>query len=145
MKTLELIYFSLVVALLTLSGCSKNGNNNEETVNIETITFSPSIKGWELYSWTDGNRWNYSILMGTDRLKSYAEVTENLIKVSGKDSLKLLLDKLPAGEEIHWTGKGWLKTIWNSNYGRLSLPDEDIVIEIKSFCSRKGLMLIILE
>lgn len=140
-----LVSISLIITLLSLSGCSKNVNNNEVNLNIDTITFSPSMKGWELYSWTDANRWNYSLLMGTDRLKSYAEVTENLIKVSGEDSLKLLLDKLPAGEEIHWAGKGWLNTTWNSNYGTLALPDGNTVNEIKSYCNLKGLVLIILE
>ena len=72
---------------------------------LDTISFSHSMKGWELYSWPSESDWNYSILIGTNRNKTYQEVTTNKISVVGKDSLKILLDKFPANEQIFWIGK----------------------------------------
>ena len=103
------------------------------------------MKGWELYSWPNGNDWNYSVLPGTNRLKSYNEVIENKIVVLGIDSLKMLLDKLPAKEEIFWIGEGWLKRIWGTEYRDLSLPDSIIIKDIKNYCSQKELILSIVN
>jgi hypothetical protein len=99
------------------------------------------MKGWELYSWPNGNDWNYSILVGTNRTKSYNEVTTNKIVVCGKDSLKMLLDKLPENEYIFWIGEEWLKSCWGNDYGDLSLPDNKTINEIKTYCEGKKLVL----
>jgi hypothetical protein len=99
------------------------------------------MKGWELYSWPNGNDWNYSILIGTNRLKSYEEVTTNQIIVFGKDSLKLLIDKFPENEQLFWIGREWLERCWGSNYGDLSLPDENTINEIKEYCVQKKIVL----
>jgi hypothetical protein len=98
-----------------------------------------------LYSWPNGNDWNYSILKGTNRLKTYNEVIKNKIIVLGIDSLKMLLDKFPKKEEIFWVGEGWLKRIWGTDYGNLSLPDSKIIDEIKNYCTQKELVLGILQ
>jgi len=107
---------------------------------IDTLTFAPSFKGWELYSWPTGNDWNYSILMGTNRSKTYQEVITNKIAVLGKDSLKILLNKMPAKEEIMWFGKrageGW---------ENLSFPDNNTINEIKNYCIQKELILHVLQ
>lgn len=110
--------------------------NNDK---LDTITFSPSMKGWELYSWANGDDWKYSILMGTNREKTYDEVVANEIAVIGKDSLKMLLDKFPAQEEIFWRGKG------TGEWTNLSLPDEYTVNEIKNYCQQKNLFIHIME
>ena len=110
MKTLKIILiFSLIVNSLCLTDCSK-GSDKEvhsiDKIDLETISFDHSMKGWELYSWPNGNDWNYSILVGTNRIKSYEEVTTNGIIVLGLDSLKMLLDKLPENENLFWIGSG---------------------------------------
>jgi hypothetical protein len=145
MKNLQiLIILSLISASCAFIRCSK-GNNNEmhpvDLINPDTISFHHSIKGWELYSWPNGNNWNYSILVGTNRTKSYNEVTTNKIIVFGKDSLKMLLNKFPENEYIFWIGKKWLKSCWESDYGDLSLPDIKTINEIKQYCTEKKLVL----
>jgi hypothetical protein len=139
-----MILFSLISSSFALIRCSK-GNNNEiqpvDLINPDTIAFYHSMKGWELYSWPNGNNWNYSILVGTNRTKTYDEVTTNKIIVFGKDSLKMLLDKFPENEYIFWIGKGWLESCWNGNYGNLSLPDNKTINEIKEYCASKKLVL----
>ncbi|HEX3008856.1 MAG TPA: hypothetical protein VHO90_14705 [Bacteroidales bacterium] len=103
------------------------------TFNLDTLTFDHSMKGWELYSWTQNNTWNFSILVGTNRNKTYTEVIENDFKVKGVDSLKLLLAKLPAKEEIFW--------MENVEGQRMVLPNEQTIDEIKTFCEQKQLLL----
>lgn len=112
-------------------------------IDFDTVSFLPSMKGWELYSWPNGNDWNYSILGGTNRTKSYKEVTTNTFIVAGKDSLKMLLDKIPDNEFIFWAGTGWLENCWSGDYGNFSLPDSNTVNEIKEYCIQKKLNLTI--
>jgi hypothetical protein len=113
MKTIRIIIlFSLISATFALYGCSK-GNNNEmhpvDLINLDTISFNHSMKGWELYSWPNGNDWNYSILVGTNRTKSYSEVTKNKIVVFGIDSLKMLLGSFPKMSTYSGSVKNGLK------------------------------------
>jgi len=103
------------------------------------------MKGWELYSWPNNDDWNYSILEGTNRVKSYDEVTSNSIVVSGKAPLKQLLDKFPENESIFWMGQKWLENSWSGSHANLSLPDNKTVDEIKDYCSKKKLGLNINE
>lgn len=136
--TLIFIFYSFA-----LLNCTKDKNRNSDpvkTLTLDMISFNHSDKGWELYSWPNGNDWNYSILPGTNRLKSYEEVTTNKIIVPGKDSLKMLLGKLPENEQIFWISETWLKNIWGNNYGSLSLPDQNTVDDIKTFCNQRKLM-----
>ncbi len=112
-------------------------------IDYNTIHFEHSMKGWELYTWPNGNDWNYSIIVGTNTLKSYNLVTENQVKVTGIDSLKKVLEHLPQGEEIVWIGEGWLSQIWSDDFRDLMLPSEDIILEINQYCQNKGLLLMI--
>lgn len=101
----------------------------------ETPAFTHLMKGWELYSWPEGNDWKYSILPGTNRAKSYKEVTANKTTVAGKDSLKLMLDQFPANEYISWIVRV------QGDGGNLALPDQATIDEIKNYASQKELEL----
>ncbi len=136
---------SLIVASFLFTTCSKENNQGNNTSKLDTLTISHSMKGWELYSWPNGNDWNYSFLEGTNRVKTYKEVTENKIVFTGIDSLRMVLDKFPAKEYIFWIGRGWLSDIWHENYGNLSLPDSNTVNEIKSYCIKRDLILVVNE
>ncbi len=140
MKNLKiLIIVTLFVTFYSFIKCSDENSKDSETIKFDTLSFSHSMKGWELYSWPDENDWNYSLLIGTNRLKTYYEVTSNKIVVFGGDSLKMLLNKLPKNEEIIWIGEGWLIRNWGSNYKDLSLPESKIINEIKDYCNQKEL------
>ena len=112
-------------------------------VNYDIINFEHSMKGWELYTWPNGNDWNYSVIVGTNTLKSYNIVTENPVAVTGIDSLKKVLEYLPQGEEIVWIGEGWLSQIWSDDFRDLMLPSEDIIFEVNQYCQNSGLLLMI--
>jgi hypothetical protein len=110
-------------------------------INFDKVAFEPSVKGWELYSWPNGNDWNFSILPGTNRLKSYNEVTENRFIACGIDPLKLFLARIPENEQIFWIEQNWLKQIWHDSYGDLCLPDKQMIIEIKDYCLSNNLVM----
>ena len=139
MKTTLFISIFLVVGSIA---CQKRTDNltTAKSSLLDTVSFSQSMKGWELYSLRSGNNWLYSILMGTNRGKSYDEVALNNVKVIGTDSLKMLLAKLPANENILWRGTGWIPTASGDHYN-LTLPDISTVNEIKDFCAQKGLII----
>lgn len=145
MKNFNIFLIVLFMPFI-LFNCSKSTDNEYPPVkklNLDSLTLESSLKGWELYSWQNGNDYNYSLLIGTNRLKTYEEVISNEITVFGIDSLKLLLAKLPEGEYIFWVGKSWLSSIWKENYKNLGLPDEKTVNEIKAYCIQKKLQLVI--
>ena len=136
----------IILASFGCTNCSKDPDQELKPIqglNLNTLSFEHSMKGWELYSWPNGKEWEYSILLGTNRLKTYEEVISNKIVVCGKDSLKMLLDKFPAKEYIFWIGQGWLGNIWHESHGSLCLPDSVTVNEIKEYCKKKGLELMI--
>jgi hypothetical protein len=127
----------LLGLLMLFSVCTKNFTPFQKPtnqINLNALTFPHSMKGWELYSWPMGNDWNYSILIGTNRLKSYEEVKTNKVIVTGEDSLKMVLDKFPANEMITWIGPGWIERCWDDNANDLSLPPQEILNDIKEYC-----------
>ncbi|MBN1116114.1 MAG: hypothetical protein JXA77_02850 [Bacteroidales bacterium] len=149
MKNLHVLFLVSVMFTSTFFlSCSEKTVEDYTPVHqlsFDTIYFESSMKGWELYSWPNGNDWNYSIVIGTNRLKSYEEVTMNMYMVHGKDSLKLLLERFPKNEQISWVGEAWLERCWGSDYGNLSLPDKNTVNEIKDFCTKINLQLLVGE
>ena len=62
-----------------------------------------SMKGWELYGWraSDGT-WRYSLLAGTNRLKTYEEVTGADASLKGVEALEKALDGLAEGQAVIW-------------------------------------------
>ena len=147
MKTRRIYILFIFFSLSTFWSCTKD--NKENTSNpkssIDTLTVTHSMKGWELYSWPAGNDWHCSIMVGTNRTKTYDEVTStgtsavHLITVNGVDKLILVLAKFPQDEYITWIGKGWLESSWGANYGNLQLPPQNIIDCITQFCTQKKL------
>jgi hypothetical protein len=150
MKTRYMFIGLLCFALIAATNCTKESSygldvSDYTSVKLDTIIFSHSMKGWELYSWPISTNWKYSLMVGTNAVKTYEQVVNNRLSVIGEDSLKVLLSKMPANEEISWLGKVWLQTSWQSSFGELNLPKRTTQIEIKEFCDNHGLKLTIIE
>lgn len=117
MKTKKLTVFLSSFILLLYIACTNDNNDEESAVKsyLDTLVVPHSIKGYELYSWPEGNKWYFSILVGTNRIKTDNEVTSNipsdinLITVAGIDTLKLALARFPENEYITWIGLEWLQ------------------------------------
>ena len=91
-----------------------------------------SMKGYELYSWKYRGEWYFSLLVGTNRLKSRKEVTSLKVRLKGVEALKLRLNRLSRGEEVSWS-EGLIP--------RMVLPPDHIIEEIKTYCNQHGLIL----
>jgi hypothetical protein len=91
-----------------------------------------SMKGYELYSWRTRGQWYFSLVTGTNRQKTYREVTSPKARVKGVEGLKGKLDLLPRGEEISWSTHLMRK---------MTLPPRSIINKIVDYCRRRGLVL----
>jgi len=113
-----------------------------DRLNVEDIKALPaSMKGYELYSWTEGNDWWFTLITGTNRNKTVEEITAgdnyisetgwNKITVAGVDAIETILDKLPDNESVSWLDEGRMGV--SASPTNLTLPDETIVHRIEEF------------
>jgi hypothetical protein len=149
MNAKQLIILITSFSLLLFFACSKDQKeDNADTKSyLDSLIVPHSMKGYELYSWEEGKDWYFSILVGTNRTKTYSEVIANvpseihLATVTGIDNLKLVLAQFPENEFITWIGQGRLQSSWGGNYGNLQLPPQKYIDDITQYCSQKKLNL----
>jgi len=91
-----------------------------------------SMKGYELYSWQVQDAWYFALVVGTNRLKTYEEVSSPETRVKGLEALKSEVDKLPGGEQVLWS----TQRVPNTTL----LPDE-MIDEIRAYCEQRGIQL----
>jgi len=143
---MKLSQFVIVISTVLLISCSKNAT--VKLSDFESLTIpSSSMKGWELYSWPNGNGcdWNYSLMQGTNSFKTLEEVKSNEWVVCGEEALKSLLAMLDKNQYISWSGKSRLESFWPWDTGDLSLPSEAIMAKIVTYCNKKGLEIVIVH
>ena len=143
----------LFVAAFVLAGCGQL-LQSRATPTAWNSPLPHSGKGYELYSWPaeEKNEWQFTLITGTNRLKTYKEIVsaEDIVSeggwvkvsVTGTEDLKTLLGQLPTGESVTWNSRAWLEQV-GVPAGSIRLPDKDIVSEIESYCRRLGLALTI--
>lgn len=93
-----------------------------------------AMKGYELYSWRTDGKWCFALLLGTNRLKTFEEITAPDVAVASVGALRSRLAQLANGEEIIWM-------IWAD--ARLELPPHAMVTEVSKACTDMGLSLTI--
>lgn len=135
----NIFFLILLVAIFANGGeeQTKNELDSNKTFIQEPLVLGHSMKGWELYSWSEGAKWKFSILMGTNRGKSLNEVLASKYKVTGVDSLKNLLNQLPENEFVSWQNKVGMDV-----NAMISIPDATIVNEVKNYCQIRKLNLL---
>ena len=116
-----------ILVLALLLGCGRVG-----FAQSSRPALTHSMKGYELYSWKLRGEWYFSLLTGTNRLKSRREVMSARRRVKGIKALKILISRLPEGEEVMWSA---------GLVPQMHLPPDRIIEEIKTFCERRGIML----
>ena len=126
MKSTSCIIVIVVVTTL-LFGCCQ-----APLAQSRDARLTHSMKGWELYSWKSLGQWHFSLLIGTNRLKTFSEVSSPKIRVRGVRALKGRLNQLVKGEELTWSVGLVPRTV---------LPPEEIVDEVKSYCEKRGIIL----
>jgi len=123
MKTIRALFAILLFGSL-LAGCGAASSESPAT------PFAASMKGYELYSWQEGNKWKFSLLVGANRDKSLDEIKSADVVPSGVDALEAALQQMPAGQYITWSSKEML-----------SFPPQDIIEQVEKVCEDRGLIL----
>ncbi len=102
-----------------------------------------SIKGYELYSWKIKGHWYYSLLPGTNRLKSYDEITARSIVKRDATGLKSELQKLAKGEEVLWMSDAPAGANKSTTGQALNVkhPSRKRIKGIKAICDKLGIKL----
>jgi hypothetical protein len=113
-----------------------------------------SMKGYELYNWyvEEDDAWYYTLVTGTNRVKSYAEIstpesviTEDdwvKITVTGIDPLKSVLDLLPQRQIITWLDTRRLEA---APPVEEVFPGQVVVREIERYCQRRNIRLDVVD
>lgn len=111
-----------------------------------------SMKGYELYSWSEDSQWHFTLITGTNRNKTLEEIISNEDVISeagwvqihsvGVDAIKAVLDKLPQGEEILWLAEPRAEQTPPDNINFM-LPPEPTIDSVKEHAVQYGLDLFI--
>ena len=137
-------FFALTALLLSLTCCESNEMPEAGRL---FPSLPVSMKGYELYSWKEGGHWNYTLITGTNRNKSYDEIVtgsniENTdwIKITVRDlnNLKPLLSRVQANESISWISAP-------DRVEGFSLPEIPVVFQVVNHCNNLDLDLQIVE
>ncbi|HVG21158.1 MAG TPA: hypothetical protein VNI02_19075 [Blastocatellia bacterium] len=101
------------------------------------------MKGYELYSWKSKGRWHYSLLVGTNRSKTYEEIMLNKVVRIGDAALKSELKRLPRGEEVSWMSDAPanIEKPKSGQWIDLKMPSRRRIKSIKAYCDKLGIKL----
>ena len=143
----------MLLAAVLVTACRGNADSKATAPPTATTAPSPlphSMKGYELYSWQADDEWHFTLITGTNRLKSLEEITSGAdtvsadgwvrISVQGVDAVESLLRRLPEHEEIMWIGDLWLERA-QVDPGSLTLPPRETTDVIEAYCRQLGLEL----
>ena len=122
MKTIRTLLFAILLGSL-LSGC---GAASQPT----PTPFPESMKGYEFYSWQEGGQWKFSLLIGTNRIKTLEEIKSADVLLSGVDELTSTLKNIPSGQYITWSSRE-----------TLAFPPDEIRSQVEHTCKEQGLLL----
>jgi hypothetical protein len=117
-------------------------------LSIEAVDELPhSMKGYELYSWSEGGQWHFTLITGTNRSKTLNEITSKedfisesgwvKVQVVGVDAIQAVLSKLPQNEFIIWLAG--MREQSGQTAIQIQLPPEQTTDAIKEFAGQCGL------
>ena len=121
-KTILSLLLVIPLALL-FSSCGT-------TVQPDATQLSESMKGYELYSWQEGNQWKFSLVVGTNREKTLDEIKSMDTVLPDVEALISALQKVPSGQYVTWSSRE-----------KLSFPPDNILNQVKQIAADKGLIL----
>lgn len=112
------------------------------------------LKGYELLSWESGEEWNFTLISGTNRQKTFEElvspesiITEEgyvKITVSGLEDIKRVLELIPSGESIAWSGMSLTGQVPSGTI-YFSYPPQEIMDELFMLANERGFDLYTLQ
>jgi hypothetical protein len=145
------VYF-ILFAVIWVTACKGDDNLAVNMSTPSTVVLSPlprSVKGYELYSWPGEGLWHFTLMTGTNRVKTLEKITSGedgvtadgwvRVHVQGVDAVKGLLGRLPPNETIIWIGEPQFQA------GVITLPSQEIIDMIKEYCEQLRLELYVSE
>jgi hypothetical protein len=106
-----------------------------------------SFKGYEIYSWPQDNQWHFTLIIGTNRDKTWQEIiTGNNtvspdgwvnIHVIGVDAIKGLICRIPQGDFVIWLPSP--RADLTQSPVNFSFPPSAIIDDIKTYAAQCGL------
>jgi hypothetical protein len=116
---------------------------------ITTVSELPrSMKGYELYSWSEDSQWHFTLITGTNRNKTLKETISNKDFISeagwvqihaiGINAIKTVLSKLPQNEHVFWLA-GMRSEQTSQGSVNITLPEGPIIDTIKEHAELCGL------
>lgn len=101
------------------------------------------MKGYELFTWKEKGHWHYSLLPGTNRERTYEEITAPANVVIGTPEFEDHLKQLPRGSEVLWQSDAPPGIKRPSSGGVISFkhPSRKRIERIKSHCEKLGIKL----
>ena len=144
------LYTLLLMAtlfVLLLSGCTE-----EEALPSVSLPQSlpRSMKEYVLYSWKSGSVWRFTLITGTNRLKTVAEIAspESILEgdwvkitIEGVPELESVLERLPSGTKVSWRGARHPGVDSSTSKVALRIPPGRVVKGIQSHCAGLGIQL----
>ena len=104
------------------------------------------MKGYELFSWKENGHWHYSLLPGTNREKTYEEITSKTTVIVGTSNFESELKRLPKGAEVLWQSDApaGVKRPTSSNATSFKQPSRKRIDRIRALCDKLGIKLTLL-
>jgi uncharacterized protein YceK len=131
-RMVAIVTISLLVFPLLLAACGTLAVGGDPTETAPSTRLAGSMKGYELYSWQVGEVWYFSLLVGTNRLKTPDEIFAPETRLEGLKALERELDKLPRGERVFWSAQRVQNT---------ALPPDEMIDTIRAYCRERGILL----
>ena len=137
----------------TAQPTKKVGQTPLPTLDLEQLPdpLPESMKGYELMSWQVGEEWNFTLVTGTNREKTFeelmlpdSEVREDgyvKITVSGVDQIKKVLGLLSANTQVLWGGMDLSGQVPDGTV-YFSYPPQAVMDEIADFCAKNQIDLV---
>jgi hypothetical protein len=125
LKTLFVFALCFATLALSLVGCGMDATTT-------TDGWRTSMKGWELYSWQADGEWLFSLLEGTNREKSRAEIQAPDATLEGIDALQTALELIAPGQYVTWWSPSWVE-------GGLAFPSDEMIAEVERICDQREL------
>jgi hypothetical protein len=144
LKTLHAAVAVLALTAVLLAGCDKAASSTvaptstQATTAVQTTTSAPeratqtAFKGMELYSWqTETGEWRFSIIFGTNRGASLAEVQASPMSL---DETKTAISRLAVGESLFWVDRP-LMGLSSGETVVLPIPPDEVVEELRQYAA----------
>lgn len=124
--------------------------------NLENLpeTLPHLLKGYELVSWKSDQEWNFTLISGTNRQKTFEElispesfITEEgyvKITVTSVEDIMRVLERVPAGESIAWSGMSLTGQVPSGTI-YFSYPPQEIMDELFMLANERGFDLYTLQ